>query len=216
MKRSVITPLALPVLWLGASMTINAIALEHSTSDAAEENDVAAMIEAIRAATQRFEDVNVALAEGYVPDPSGHCITAEMEGLPAELGSMGIHYLHPDLLGLMASDPRVDGNGIHTDFNNPSVLLYEPQEDGSMVLVGIENLVFRKAWEEAGNTEPPHFAGRSWNYMADDPETEVDEAHGFEPHYDQHVWLRDNGTPHLEPFNPLVSCALFAQEGDGA
>lgn len=177
-----------------------------------DEAELAELIESIRAATQRFEDIDVALAEGYVPDPSGHCITAEMEGLPAELGSMGIHYLRPDLLGLTASEPRVTGTGINTDFLNPSVLLYEPQADGSMALVGVENLVFQKGWEEAGNTEPPSFAGRTWDLMADDPATEVDEAHGFEPHYDQHVWLRDNGTSHIEPFNPLVSCANHSRE----
>ena len=35
---------------------------------------VETQIEAIRQATARFEDVNVALAEGYIPDPSGHCV----------------------------------------------------------------------------------------------------------------------------------------------
>ncbi|MGR2740577.1 hypothetical protein ACUY1T_19195 [Billgrantia sp. Q4P2] len=187
-----------------------------NSQDEVQGEELTALVESIRAATQRFEDIEVALAEGYVPDPSGHCVSAEMEGMPAELGSMGIHYLRPDLLGLTSSEPRVDGNGIHTDFHTPSVLLYEPQADGSMVLVGVENLVFYKAWEKAGNTEPPTFAGRTWNYMADDPETEADEAHGFEPHYDQHVWFRDNGTIHLEPFNPWVSCTLFALEEEGS
>jgi len=28
---------------------------------------------------------------------------------------------------------------------NPAIQLYEPQADGSLVLVGVENLVFRKA-----------------------------------------------------------------------
>lgn len=188
------------------SILASGFTLAHSTDNPVGE-DVAALIESIRTATQRFEDVDVALAEGYIPDPNGHCVSAAAEGLPAELGAMGIHYLRPDLLGITATEPRVDGTGTHIDFLNPSVLLYEPQEDGSLVLVGVENLVFQKAWEEAGNTEPPTFAGRAWDYMANDPETAIDEAHGFEPHYDQHVWLRDNAAPHLEPFNPLVSCA---------
>lgn len=62
---------------------------------------------------------------------------------------------------------------------NPSILLYEPQADGSLVLVGVENLVFEKAWRAAGNTKPPSFAGRSWDYMKNDPNTPGDEAHGF-------------------------------------
>ncbi|WP_183386377.1 hypothetical protein [Halomonas organivorans] len=166
----------------------------------------AVTLDEIRAANARFADVNAALAAGYVPDPSGHCIDAAHEGLPAELGGMGIHYLRPDLLGLTASEPRVDGEGTHTDFLDPAILLYEPQEDGSMMLVGVENLVFQKAWETAGNTAPPRFGSRQWDHMADDPTTPADEAHGFAPHYDQHVWFRDNPRGALEPFNPSVSC----------
>jgi hypothetical protein len=169
-------------------------------------DDTEAMIETLRAATQRFEDVNVAKAEGYMPDPSGTCVNAEAHGMPAELGGMGIHYLRPDLLGITVTKPRVDGTSTHTDFMNPGILLYEPQEDGSMVLVGIENLVFRKAWEEAGFTEPPTLAGRRWDLMVDNPDTPGEEAHHFEPHYDQHVWFRDNLNGNLEPFNPPVTC----------
>ncbi|MEQ6917146.1 hypothetical protein [Halomonas aquatica] len=169
-------------------------------------DDTQAMIDAMRAATQRFEDVNVALAEGYVPDPSGQCVSAEAHGMTDRLGGMGIHYLRPDLLGITDTEPRVDGTGTHTDFMNPGILLYEPQEDGSLVLVGIENLVFRKAWEDAGSTEPPTIAGRHWDYMVDDPNTPEEEAHHFAPHYDQHVWFRENLDGNLEPFNPSVTC----------
>jgi hypothetical protein len=172
----------------------------------AQADDVAAKVAAIRAAAERFQDVKVALAEGYIPDPSGHCVTAAAEGLPAEWGGMGIHYLRPDRLGISATEPRVDGTGTHTDFMNPSILLYEPLADGSLVLVGVENLVFEKAWRAAGNTKPPRFAGRSWDYMKNDPNTPGDEAHGFEPHWDQHVWFRDNPKGVLEPFNPNVTC----------
>lgn len=171
-------------------------------------DDTDTIIKALRTAMQRFEDVNVALAEGYVPDPSGECVKAGAHGLPPELGHMGIHYLNPNLLGLTASEPWVDGTGTHTDFTNPAILLYEPQPDGTLVLVGIENLVFARAWHEAGHDEPPSLLGRRWDYMADDPAIPGDQAHGVEPHYDQHVWFRDNPSGNLEPFNPAVSCDL--------
>jgi hypothetical protein len=87
----------------------------------------------VRAATDRFRDVNVALAEGYVRDPLNLCDTAEMMGRPAELGAMGIHFFRPDLLGIAGPpNPRVDGTGIHTEFQRPSILIYEPQSDGSL------------------------------------------------------------------------------------
>jgi hypothetical protein len=163
----------------------------------------------VRAASARFQDVSVALAEGYVRDPGNICDTAEMMGRPASTGAMGIHYFRPDLLGITAPpSPRVDGNGTHTDFLKPGILIYEPQADGSMKLVAVENLVFQKAWKASGHTAPPSFHGRSYDDMHDDPATPVDEAHMFEPHYDQHVWLyRDNPAGMLEPFNPAVSCA---------
>lgn len=168
--------------------------------------DVSAELAAVKAASARYADVNTALAESYIPDPSGHCVSAAAEGLPAEWGAMGLHYLNPARLGIVATEPRVDGNGLNTDFLKPSILLYEPQADGTMRLVGVENLVFEKAWKAAGNTEAPVFAGRNWDYMADDPNTPGDEAHGFEPHFDQHVWFVDNPAGSLMPFNPAITC----------
>src|SRR5687768_2518516 len=77
----------------------------------------------VRAATERFQDVKVALAEGYIRDPSDMCETAEMMGRPASAGAMGVHYFRPDLLGITTPpNPRVDGTGTHTDFRAPSVL----------------------------------------------------------------------------------------------
>ena len=65
-------------------------------------------------------------------------------GRPAADGAMGIHYFRPDLLGITAPPaPRVNGTGMHTDFRNPAILIYEPQADGSLDLVAVENLVSR-------------------------------------------------------------------------
>ena len=166
-------------------------------------------LQQVRAATERFRDVNVALAEGYVRDPMNICDTADMMGKPASLGAMGIHFFRPDLLGISAPpNPRVDGNGTHTDFSKPAILIYEPQADGSLQLVAVENLVFAKAWHEAGNERPPSFHGVEYDSMKDDPATAIDEAHMFEPHYDRHVWLyRDNPNGMFAQFNPNVGCA---------
>lgn len=164
---------------------------------------------AVRSATERFHDVKTALAEGYIPAPGIMCEAATMMGRASDLGAMGIHYFRPDLLGITAPpNPRVDGTGTHTDFTKPAILIYEPQADGSLELVAVENLVFIKAWKAAGNKAPPSFMGKTFDRMADDPATQVDEAHMFEPHYDLHVWLyRDNPNGMFAQFNPNVSCA---------
>ena len=137
-------------------------------------------LDEVRRATDRFRDVNAALAEGYIRDPFNMCETAEMMGRPAALGAMGIHFFRPDLLGITAPpSPRVSGSGTHTDFRRPSILIYEPQPNGSLELVAVENLVFADAWRAAGHSERPSFHGVPYDPMADDPNTALDEAHMF-------------------------------------
>lgn len=162
----------------------------------------------LRTATAKYKDVKVALAEGYIRDPANMCDAAEMMGRPKELGVMGIHYVRPDLLGITGPpNPRVNGTSTYTDFNKPAVLIYEPQADESLQLVAVENLVFIKAWEAAGNTKPPTYQGVPYDKMADDPKTEIDEAHNFEPHYDRHVWIhRENPNGIYAQFNPNATC----------
>ncbi len=161
----------------------------------------------IRAATQKYQDINVALAEGYIL-PVDMCDSADMMGLPKEVGTMGVHYIRPDLLGITAPpNPRVDGTSTYTDFTKPSVLIYEPQADGSLELVAVENLVFIASWKTAGNEAPPSFHNVAFDRMSDDPATQVDEAHNFMPHYDRHVWLyRENPNGVFAQYNPTVTC----------
>ena len=180
----------------------------QATEEPGPANPSEPTIEQVKAAAEKYQDVNAALAEGFVRDPLGMCEAAEMMGKPAELGAMGIHYFRPDLLGVTAPpNPRVDGNGTYTDFLKPAVLLYEPQADGSLQLVGVENIVFKKAWEAAGNKQPPSFQGVPYDLMEDDPATKPDEAHGFTPHYDRHIWVvRDNPKGVFAQYNPNVTC----------
>jgi hypothetical protein len=197
-RKKIALRIALPLLALGG-VAAAAIAFVPAGEPGLAE---------VRAATERFRDVEVALAEGYVRDPMNLCDTAEMMGRPRALGAMGIHYFRPDLLGISAPpNPRVDGNGTHTDFLRPGILIYEPQADGSLALVAVENLVFQKSWHAAGNSGPPSYRGVRYDTMADNPATPIDEAHLFEPHYDRHVWIyRDNPNGVFAPFNPNVTC----------
>jgi len=71
------------------------------------------------------------------------CDTAPMTDHPAEWGAMGVHHVLSDQAGVTA--PPNNGNGTHTELCKPTVLIYEPQADGSFRLVARENLVFKKA-----------------------------------------------------------------------
>ncbi|MFW6083847.1 MAG: hypothetical protein ACODAA_01395 [Gemmatimonadota bacterium] len=205
-------PIALAILVLSPGdlrpqeVVATAVPTAADLAERAAELDEA--IPALREATARFRDVEVALAEGYVRDPMNLCITAPVEGHPPQLGGMGIHFFRPDLLGLTETEPRVNGTGVHTDFSNPSVLVYFPDEEGELRLGAIENLVFRDAWLRAGNSEPPEFHGHEYWALADNPATpDVDEAHMFEPHYELHLWIHEENPNGVAfPFNPNVSC----------
>lgn len=163
-------------------------------------------LDQVRQAAERYRDVKVAIAEGYTTD--NKCVTAEMLGFPAEQGAMGLHYVRRDLLGLPDKPAgRVSGTGTYTDFAAPAMLVYEPQPDGSMELVAVENLVFKDAWEAAGNDGPPSFRGTPYLLLEDKPETPLDEAHNYQPHYELHAWvMRDNPLGQFHPFNPNVTC----------
>jgi hypothetical protein len=192
--------------WVIAGAAAACLSVAHAGSaQSAGAQRAASEYDEIRAATARFQDPSVALKEGYIRDPTDMCVTAPMEGAPRQLGAMGVHYFRPDLLGITAQAPRVAGNGTHTDFSKPAVLIYEPQPDGRMSLVAIENLVWLDAWR---NKELPAFSGNEYYRMVDNPATpDIDEAHGFMPHFELHMWLfRDNPNGMFAPFNPGVTC----------
>jgi len=147
-----------------------------------------------------FKNVSYALGQGYIP-------ASACEAHPT-LGAMGHHYVKPSLLGLTAPvGGRVNGTGTYTGVNPPPILLYIPDGNGGLRLAGIELLVFAAAWD-AANSHPPMYRGRPFNYMADNPATPQDEAHGFMPHYDLHIWLFDHNPSGLyAQWNPALSCS---------
>ena len=93
---------------------VGLVGLSAQVPALAQDIDVAAEIEKVRQAAQKYEDVNVALAEGYIVAPPGDCVTAAHEGLPAEWGGMGVHYIHPAKLKITGVEPRVNGESTHT------------------------------------------------------------------------------------------------------
>ena len=165
----------------------------------------------VKDGAERYRDVKNAIADGYTTD--NKCVTAAMLGFPAVNGDMGLHYVRRDLLGLPAKPGgpgkpggRVGGTGTYTDFRKPAMLVYEPQADGSMELVAVENLVFASEWHKT-QPRPPAFRGVNYLLLEDDPATKLDEAHNFEPHYELHLWVfRDNPKGMYAPFNPTVTC----------
>lgn len=200
--------LAPRVLWLGAAAVLPLLTSAcGGDSTGLSERDQ--KLAEIRAATSGFKDFQAAKDAGYID--TQYCIAATDEGRPASEGDMGVHLVHPGLTGLIPpgpDQPKFDGTDGVIDFLLPETLLYEPQADGSMALVGIEYLVTDEAWRAAGNSAPPSFFGEDFEYMEDNPATEADEAHGFTAHYELHLWTERNNPRGLTAaFNPTVTCA---------
>jgi hypothetical protein len=141
---------------------------------------------AARAATAKYHDVAVAIADGYVADPV--CIQS-----PA--GAMGVHYVHPTLA---AQAP---------DLARPAILLYEPTADGPR-LVGVEyfQAVIVDGAPYFGTTPPPPTTSPSlFGQTFQGPM----KGHGPQMpwHFDLHVWLwKSNPDGMFSIFNPAVSC----------
>ena len=73
---------------------------------------------AVRAATAKYQSVDAAIADGYVP--TEHCIDGPD-------GGMGFHYLNPALAGDLKNDPL-----------KPELMIYAPSGDGKLKLVAVE------------------------------------------------------------------------------
>lgn len=72
----------------------------------------------VRSANDRFQDVAVAVKEGYAPIPCASGI---------EGGAMGVHYVNGNLI----NDGKVE-------IGKPEAVMYEPGADGKMKLVAVE------------------------------------------------------------------------------
>jgi hypothetical protein len=169
-----------------------------STARTAEEPS----IDAVRAATQKYRDVDAAIADGYVRDVMDNCETPAHMGVIDDLGARGIHFLRPDLLGIEGDETRLDVTRAHVDFLQPSALLYEPQADKTLELVAISNTVSAEAWAREGHTNPPTYQGTAYRYTPDNV------GMGTKAWYELQVWLyRENPAGMFAPYNPNATCA---------
>ncbi|MBI4504968.1 MAG: hypothetical protein HY691_05485 [Chloroflexi bacterium] len=114
-------------------------------------------------------------AMGYGIDP--FCITAAAEGLPASLGAMGFHAVHP---ALYKKEFKLD---------QPQVLLV----DGSGKVVGVE-------WETGDTKSPaPTMFGSTFQKSGPHPGNEQD-------HWMLHIYFQADGSELVATWNPRLTC----------
>ena len=135
------------------------------------------LIDDVRGATADFRDVETAEKAGY--GIFQNCFTEE------DVGGMGQHYVNGDLAGDDVVDPL-----------KPEALVYEPREDGKLLLVALEYLVFADNWK---SDDPPEAFGQKFHLLTDVPETP--------PVWALHIWLWSHNPDGLfADYNPIIFC----------
>lgn len=146
-----------------------------------------ALVAKVRKATERFKDINAAIAEGWVQ--GSPCVSGPNEG------AMGVHFVQPTRIG----------DGV-LDADEPEALIYEPMPGGRVRLVGVEFIEIAEVWA-MNNSAPPALEGHLLNLNG------APNRYGLPAFYELHVWAwqqNPNGT--FADWNTLVTCEL--QPGD--
>jgi len=157
--------------------------LAASFSAAAGAADSTPLIDKVRKATARYLDLNVALAEGYVP--ATPCVSGP------DTGAMGVHFVLP---------ARIKGGVL--DAEQPEALIYEPLSGGAMRLVGVEFIVLESVWAAKGPAGAvPALEGNLLNYIG------APNRYGLPAFYELHVWAwQDNPKGSYADWNTRVTC----------
>jgi hypothetical protein len=179
MKRLLIFTCAAVAL-LGASVQ----ALAHGGSEGESAEAIRHQIAEVRRATRKFFDVQEALSAGYAPfrDNDGFCVSQPGQG------AMGIHYLNNGLIDAVL-DPL-----------KPEALMYAPQRNGKLELVGVEYIVFQDAWD-ALHPQPPVLFGHPFHLVR------APNRYSVPAFYELHLWVWEaNRNGIFNDWNPAVHC----------
>jgi hypothetical protein len=137
------------------------------------------LLEHVRTANDRFQDVRAAVAEDYVPVGCFGNING---------GAMGVRYVNAGYL----RDEAVD-------LKRPQALLYDPQPDGSMMLLGVQYMA------AAG---PANLEGQPFAFIG------KPNVYDLEPFYELTVWAwKSNPQGAFADINPRVSCSRAERAG---
>jgi hypothetical protein len=160
-------------------------AAQPSAVTSAPEGKAGALVKIVREATGRFQDVEVAKAEGYTLQFG--CVSG------SDSGAMGMHFVKGPLVG--------DGE---IDATRPEIVIYEPLPNGQLKLIGADYLVLADAWN-AKHAAPPELMGQLFHLF------EAPNRFGLPAFYTLHVWAwKDNPTGTFVNWHANVSCNSFS------
>ena len=184
-------PFAVLALALLNTYAPHAVAQDHdhtmpqqSELPAAQLNNANTLLRIVRDATERFQDVKVAEAQGYALNFG--CVSGD------DSGAMGLHYVNGDLVNSGVLDPQ-----------HPQIIIYEPMPNGELKLIGADFLVLADAWH-ATHADPPQLMGQLFHLF---PSPNRFKLPAF---YTLHVWAwKNNPKGAFVNWHPNVSCTSF-------
>jgi len=136
-------------------------------------------VQELRRATERFNRLGEAQAEGYAI--FGGCFSDSVQG------GMGQHYANNALI----ADSAIS-------LKSPELLLYETDADGRQRLVAVEYIVFVDEWQAKGHTAPPRLFNTDFH---------INPTLLAKPFYLLHAWVwKQNPSGLLADWNPRVTC----------
>uniref|UniRef100_Q020R0 Uncharacterized protein n=1 Tax=Solibacter usitatus (strain Ellin6076) TaxID=234267 RepID=Q020R0_SOLUE len=183
--------LALVLVGLCTSHAVAQESHQHATSEQQTEMTAeqlakaTGLVKIVRDATERYKDVNIAMAAGYTLQFG--CVSGESSG------AMGLHYVNGSLVN----------SGV-LDATRPQIIIYEPMPDGTLKLIGADFLLMADAWN-AKYGAPPQLMGQLF-HLFDSPN-----RFGLPAFYTLHVWAwKDNPNGAFVNWHPNVNCKAFA------
>ncbi len=146
-------------------------------------SNFAPIVNEVRRAVQSLSKEDLAKYGSVLRTP---CVTGP------EFGAMGVHLINHE---------NVDGI---LDVNKPEALIFEPQSNGKLRIVGVEYIVPKDAWDplHPNPLDRPSLLGHLLNFVSSPNRYGIEG--GF---YEIHVWAyEDNPKGALTDWNTQVTC----------
>ena len=160
---------------------------QQTKATSEQQNRANALVKIVRDSTERFKDVNVAIAEGYTLQFG--CVSGD------DWGAMGLHYVNGNLVN----------SGV-LDATRPQIVIYEAMPGGGLKLIGADYLLMAEAWDKK-QVGPPQLMGQLFHLF------ESPNRFGLPAFYTLHVWAwKDNPKGAFVNWHPNVSCASYAAQ----
>jgi hypothetical protein len=183
-----LNPRLLPALSIAIAVAVTSSLGAQHGAGASHGQSTGDLVKAVRDATERFKDVAVAEAEGYAL--MFGCVSGP------DFGAMGLHYVNLGLVGDNVLDP-----------SRPEIVIYEPEPNGRLKLIGADFLVLADGWH-ATNPATPQLGGQLLHLF------ESPNRFGLPNFYTLHVWAwKDNPTGMFTNWHSKVSCDSFSPAG---